>query len=191
MEILANYLNAISPLQEATLQELSSYFRPLKLKKKEYFVSAGTYTSQIGFLKKGVVRAYFHNQEGKEYTKQFFTDHSLIGAYSALLTQQTNKIAQQALTDCDIWVADYTTFVKLYDTHPDIERLGRKIAENYFLEKEEKELEMALFDAEKRYELFRQRFPQLENQIPQYYIASYLSISPTQLSRIRKKLYQN
>ena len=47
---------------------------------------------------------------------------------------------------------------------------------------------MALMDAGERYLLFRERFSTLEQLIPQYHIASYLSISPTQLSRIRHKL---
>ncbi|MCH2084086.1 MAG: Crp/Fnr family transcriptional regulator, partial [Saprospiraceae bacterium] len=74
--------------------------------------------------------------------------------------------------------------------YQDLERLGRKIAEFYFLEKEQKEIEMALLDADKRYLILRKRFPTIENIIPQYYIASYLGISPTQLSRIRKKIQQ-
>ena len=68
--------------------------------------------------------------------------------------------------------------------------VGRKIAEFYFLEKEQKELEMGLLDTDKRYLLMRERFPGIEAILPQYYIASYLGISPTQLSRIRKKLSQ-
>ncbi|MCH2046911.1 MAG: Crp/Fnr family transcriptional regulator, partial [Saprospiraceae bacterium] len=94
----------------------------------------------------------------------------------------------QALTDCKVWVADFVKIEALYDQYHDLERLGRKIAEQYFLEKEQKELEMALLDADKRYLLMRERFPTIEASIPQYYIASYLGISPTQLSRIRRKL---
>jgi hypothetical protein len=43
-----------------------------------------------------------------------------------------------------------------------------------------------MLDARQRYLLFQQRFPLLEQQIPQYHVASYLGITPTQLSRIRR-----
>ena len=72
----------------------------------------------------------FINKEGKEYNKQFFVGPSIIGAYASLLTKQPNKIAQQALTDCEILVANYSDLEKLYETHHDLERLGRKIAES-------------------------------------------------------------
>jgi len=188
MKELLTYINQISPIKEVTFKELEKCFKPLQLNKNDFFVRENEYAQQIGFLKKGIVRAFFLNQEGKEYTKQFFVDSSIIGAYNSLLTKQPNKIAQQALTDCEILVADYREMEKLYTKFHDLERLGRKIAEFYFLEKEQKEIEMALLDADKRYLIMQQKFPSIETIIPQYYIASYLGISPTQLSRIRKKL---
>ena len=191
MEAFKEYIHAISPLEESTFSELHQCFKAIELKKNDFFVAEGEYAQQIGFLEAGIVRAFFLNQDGKEYSKQFFVGPSIIGAYTSLLTKQPNRIAQQALTDCQVLVADFAKIEALYDKHHDLERLGRRIAEFYFLEKEQKELEMALLDAEKRYLLMRERFPTIESVIPQYYIASYLGVSPTQLSRIRRKLSQS
>lgn len=188
MKEFVQYINSINPISEETLSELQECFKPMRLQKNEFFVRDGEHAKRIGFLQEGIVRAFFTSREGKEYSKQFFVGPSIIGAYSSLLTRQPNKIAQQALTTCDILVADFTELVKLYDKFHDLERLGRKIAEYYFLEKEQKELEMALLDADKRYLLMREKFPTIESIVPQYHIASYLGISPTQLSRIRRKL---
>ena len=185
---LEEYIRKISWVSDDIFEELYRLFRPLKLKKYDFFIKEGAYANQIGFLNKGVVRAFFLNDAGKEYNKQFFVGASIIGAYTSLLTKQPNQIAQQALTDCELLVADYQQVEALYKKHHELERFGRKIAEYYFLEKEQKEIEMALLDAEKRYRIFRKTFPQIELIIPQYHIASYLSISPTQLSRIRKKM---
>ncbi|SEB52729.1 cAMP-binding domain of CRP or a regulatory subunit of cAMP-dependent protein kinases [Tenacibaculum sp. MAR_2009_124] len=191
MSRLKQYISNISELNVETFNKLNKCFYPLELKKKEFFVREGEYARQIGFLESGIVRAYFLNQAGKEYNKQFFVGPSIIGAYTSLLTKQPNKIAQQALTDCTILTAEYSEIEKLFENYHEIERLGRKIAEHYFLEKEQKEIEMALLDADKRYLIMKERFPGLESIIPQYYIASYLGISRTQLSRIRKKLLRS
>ena len=188
MIMLRSFINSIHPIGDEAMSRLDKFFIPAQLKKGEYFAKEGEYAQKIGFLKKGVVRAFFKNEEAKEYTKQFFMDESFVGAYTSLLSKQPNKIVQQAVTDCDLLVADFREILNLYDKFHDVERLGRKIAEMYFLEKEQKEIEMALLDADKRYLIMRQKFPNLENLVPQYYIASYLGISPTQLSRIRKKL---
>ena len=155
---------------------------------EEFFIEEGKYAKEIGFLESGIARAFYVNAEGKEYNKQFFVGPTLIGAYSSLLTKQKNKIAQKTLTKCKIWKVSFQEIELLYTKFHDLERLGRKIAEYYFLEKEKKEIEMALLDAEKRYLILREEFPDLEMKIPQYHIASYLGISPTQLSRVRSSM---
>ena len=111
----------------------------------------------------------------------------MVGGYSSLVSQLPNSINQQALTDCDLLIANYTKLTDLLDKHQDLERLLRKISENYFVEKEKREVEIVLLEAKKRYAIFQREFPQLEQLIPQYHIASYLGITPTQLSRIRAK----
>ncbi len=188
MEQLKSYFNSISPLSEKTWNIIAPLFKKRKLQAGEFFVKEHAYAREIAFLENGCVRAFFTNDEAKEYNKQFFVAPSIIGAYTSLLTGQKNLIPQQALTDCITWVINYKAIQSYYDECHDLERLARRIAEFYFLEKERKELEMALQDATQRYLNFRKQFPALEQQIPQYHIASYLSISPTQLSRIRKGL---
>ena len=63
----------------------------------------------------------------------------------------------------------------------------KKISESKF-EELFSELEMALLNATERYLLFKKSFPNLEQKIPQYHIASYLGVTATQLSRLRNKL---
>lgn len=188
--MLHQFFHAISSLSDETWLATEALFLPRQLRAGEFFVEEYAIATEIAFLEKGCVRAFFTNKEGKEYNKQFFVGPSLIGAYTSLLTGASNLIPQQALTDCNIQVANYKKLEALFSQHHDLERLARKIAEHYFLEKEAKELEMALDDATVRYLRFRQQFPTLEQLIPQYHIASYLSISATQLSRIRHKLSQ-
>ena len=187
MNELKEYFNSISTLSESTWDKISPFFKEDRLLKNEYFAEENKTAIQIAFLKTGVVRAFFINQEGKDYNKQFFVGQSIIGAYSSLLTGNVNLIAQQALTDCVIYTCDYVSLTKLYKECPDLERFARKIAEYYFLEKEKKEIEIVLLDAAQRYILFKKEFPTLEQQIPQFHIASYLGISATQLSRIRRE----
>jgi len=89
--------------------------------KNQFFVKEGVYAHRIGFLKKGIVRAFIVNDEGKEYTKQFFVGPSIIGAYTSLLTSKPAVIAQQALTDCEIIAVDYKAVQKGYAQFHDLE----------------------------------------------------------------------
>jgi CRP-like cAMP-binding protein len=185
LKLLKEFYNSISPLKEETWTEVSLLFHESRLLAGQYFVRENEVARKIAFLQTGVVRAFFINQEGQEYNKQFFVGPSSIGGYSSLLTGRASLIPQQALTDCSLFACDFNALTGLYPKYPDLERLARKMAEYYFLEKEKKELEIVLLDASQRYKIFQQEFPTLEQLIPQYHIASYLGISATQLSRIR------
>lgn len=191
MNELKDYFNTISKLNEATWDRILPFFKEETLQKNDYFAEENKTARKIAFLKTGVVRAFFINQEGKDYNKQFFVGQSIIGAYTSLLTGKQNLIAQQALTDCVMYTCEYKSLTTLFDTYPDLERFARKIAEYYFLEKEKKEIEIVLLDASQRYVLFKKEFPTLEQLITQFHIASYLGISATQLSRIRRQFLSN
>jgi CRP-like cAMP-binding protein len=187
MTELYNYLNAISPIQDKTWSRVKDIFSEKALRKGEYFAIEGEKSKQIGFLTSGIIRAFYRNNEGVEYNKHFFIPNNIIGGYSSLVTSTANKIIQQALTDCKLLVGNYAEITKLYDLYPDFERFGRRLAELYFVNKEQREIEIVLLNADERYLIFRRDYPQLEQLIPQYHIASYLGITPTQLSRIRRK----
>lgn len=186
-ELIRVRLNHITPLTPAAWDDFRAMFAPVTLSKGEYLARQGEVATTIGILLEGIVRAFFANRDGTEYSKTFFTPPAFVGAYASLVSGQPTQICLQALTSCRLWVAEYEKLTILYDRHPSLERLARRQSEWYFVDKEQREIELVMLDAEQRYELFRQRHPDLEQRIPQYYIASYLGITPTQLSRIRAK----
>lgn len=181
------YLEQFISLCERDWMAFSRLFSEAVLKKGDYFAVEGRTEHQAGFLKNGVLRAFFRNRDGLEYNKTFFTKDEFFGPYASLVTRQPNQINIQALTDCQILVADYPSVCALFEEHRQIESLARLIAERFFVLKEQREVELVLLQADERYRIFREEHPNLENLIPQYHIASYLGITPTQLSRIRTK----
>jgi len=179
------YLNEFIHFTATEMELLLSLFSEKHLKKNEYFAREGEFSKKFAFVSTGIFRAFYRNNKGNEYNKTFFTKNSFIGAYSSLVSGQKNLINIQCLTDCTFLIADFSGFTSLYDSNPKTERLARVLAEQFFIEKEKREIELVMLDATERYEIFKQEHPNLENLIPQYHIASYLGITPTQLSRIR------
>ncbi|MBT29965.1 MAG: Crp/Fnr family transcriptional regulator [Thalassobius sp.] len=188
MEALKKYIKQIHPISAETLEVLLAQFSTETFIKGTYFAKEGNNETRFGILVKGVSRTFFRNNEGAEYNKMFNVAPSFIGAYSTLITGKENRINIEFLTDAEVLVTNYQQFISLYQKHPQIESLSRKLSENYFVQKEKREIELVTMDAEKRYEIFKQEFPNLDQLIPQYHIASYLGVSATQLSRIRRNL---
>jgi len=187
MKALEAYLNQIVSFTNEEMEVFTSLFSVVELKKNEYLALEGEYATRLAFLSTGVIRAFYRNDKGVEYNKTFFFNQGFVGAYSSLVTGNINKINIQCLTPCTLFIADYSQITKLYHTHPKVERLARILAEYFFVSKEKREIELVMLDATKRYRIFQEEHPGLENLIQQYHIASYLGVSPTQLSRIRAK----
>lgn len=181
------FLNQLTPVTAATKEMVASLFTDATLRKGDYFIKHGQQAREIGFLHKGIIRGYYLSNEGFEYNKHFFTSPSFIGGYASIITGTPNQIQQQALTDCDILVAPAADFRALFDQYPDLERAARILAEQFFVQKEQREIDLVLLDADERYRRLQQAYPELESLLPQYHIASYLGITATQLSRIRRK----
>lgn len=187
MESLKRYLDHLLPLADDEWQSFSSLFSEERLEKGAYFSIDNRVETKLGFLLNGVVRAFYRNSSGIEYNKTFFIDNEFFGAYASLVTKQPNHIHIQALTDCRILTAHYSQITELFRPHRNIETLARLTAEGFYIAKEKREIEIVLLQADERYRLFKEEYPNIENLIPQYHIASYLGITPTQLSRIRAK----
>ncbi len=184
-EQIYQLLNGISQLSSKTWSNLIENATTIELNKHDFFVKELEISREIGILTEGIVRSFYVTEDGKEYNKTLFTAPSIIGSYVSFITGQPNQLPQQALTKCKVTKIPLSTIETLSKDNIEIERLRRKIAENFFVIKEKRELEMALLQAEERYAIFQKEFPNVEQEIPQYHIASYLGISPTQLSRIR------
>lgn len=188
MQALKNYLDELTPLSSKTWKAVQPLFTEKKLDKSDFFIQHNQKAREIGFLTDGVIRAYYTSPDGTEYNKHFFAAPCFVGGYASLITGELNQINQQALTPCRVLVANYTAFQKLFTSCPDLERAARILAERFFVQKEQREIELVMLDAEERYHIFQRTFPALTQVIAQYHIASYLGITPTQLSRIRRKL---
>lgn len=64
------------------------------------------------------------------------------------------------------------------------------LEKHWLLAKDAREVEIVQEDATQRYQRFMQDYASISKRLPQYLIASHLGITPTQLSRIRKKAEQ-
>jgi len=158
------------------------------LKRGDFFVRAGDAPRTIGFIVSGILRLYYVDDEGNEYTKSFCAENDFVAAYSALLLAQPSRLFIEALEDSRLLIADYSVYRLLCEEHPCWQVVNCKIAEGLFIKKEKRESTLLLDDAKTRYLNFLKEYPGLETRLKQHHIASYLGITPVTLSRIRAQL---
>ncbi len=186
-----DFLKSKFEMSEEVFLKLESLASKKHLKKGEKVVEQGAISSKIYFLTSGLMISKRVNSSGKEYTKNIYSPISFTGSIGSILTQKPSLFSYEALTECEVYEIEYKDFMDLSKTYNEVSHLYSRILEYLFLMYEQKQIESISYNATERYELLRDRIPDIDNQIPQYQIASYLNITPVQLSRIRKELLEN
>ena len=184
---LYHILNQISPVTEAAWADFYPSFQTLELNRNEYLVRQGSTVHDCYLLIDGVIRVYY-SKDGNEYNKTFFISGTFPTPLTALLSDSPCALSFQALTHSKLVRFSYKGFRNLFEKHRCLESLLLRILEEIWIKKERHDIRMVTNNATTNYLIFQQEFPGLENLIPQYHIASYLGITPIQLSRIRTQL---
>ncbi|OUS29752.1 hypothetical protein A9Q98_05875 [Thalassotalea sp. 42_200_T64] len=108
---------------------------------------------------------------------------------TALLTSSPSILSLEAIEDSLIIEINFIAYRKLMLQNDELKLFQIYYLEkNWLLAKESREIEFVQNDASARYLCFINEYPALKDRLPQYHIASYLGITPTQLSRIKKNL---
>jgi CRP-like cAMP-binding protein len=188
VKALINYLLQFAPLNQPQIDLVESKGVFRELKKDEYFQEAGKIPREVGFLTEGIVRICYYNNKGDEITKYFIDENNLIVDINSYQQHIPSSGYIQAITDCKFVVFSTAAMEELSNTILIWDDLITKILNKALIEKVNKISPMIAEDATERYQNFITQFPTLANRIPLSYLASYLGITQSSLSRIRKNI---
>lgn len=187
-EQLRKALKGYCDIPEQELGRIEDFFKQCELKKGELFVRSGDMTHSIGFIVSGLLRYFYTDKDGVEYTKAFAAEDNFAVSYRSMLLKQPSTFSIEALEDTVMLCINYSDWEKLLDGTPCWNIVARKVMEKVYILKQMRESELLLEDAQCRYLHFLEQYPSLPKRLKQHYIASYLGISPVSLSRIRRKM---
>lgn len=179
-----NKFKELSDIPESEWTHLEQFFTPMTFKKNEHLLRAGDTSENMYFIVKGLTRSYYIDQDGKEFNKIFLAENEVASAYVEILMQIPARLNIQALEKTEVLAINFKHVQDMYERHQCWNEVGRKIAEKFFIIKEQREYEFLLLEAKERYQNFLKDYGYIVERIPQYHIAAYLGITPVSLSRI-------
>lgn len=187
-DINFNFIRSFYPLSKDDYDKIINISEPKEFKAGTKLVRYGEISKKVFLVNKGVLRSYITMENGRELTKTLFTPSIFLASYTSMLIKKPSEFIYEALTDSHVYEIDYHAFQDLCNTNLEILKFYSKYMEHLFMHSENVFLELSLLDAKQRYLKLRKQIPNIDHLIPQYQIASYLNVSPVQLSRIRAKL---
>lgn len=186
MKAFINFLLQFGHLNEQQIDFISGKAKETILPKDAYFVEAGKVMKQVGFIVEGIIRICYYNNKGEEITKIFIEENHLL--FNLDNVPSTEYL--QAATDCKLVVFSNQDWKEIADTIVGWENIIQKIISKSLAEKLARVSPLVSQDATTRYLEFMEKYPTLANRIPLSYIASFLGITQSSLSRIRKNIRQ-
>lgn len=188
MEELFHYIKKFGLLNKQDELLIAEGIREITVKKGQTFVEAGKVGQRIAFVKEGVFRSLYYNKQGDDFTRYFIYEGRFIGDFQGFTEQLPAHEDIEAITDAILLVIDLEHF-KILEKKIAIwpvlfARIHGFVAEN--------KLKVASImlnqDAKSRYIHFLNHYPGLANRVPQSMLASYLGVTPSSLSRIRRNI---
>lgn len=179
-----DYFASVSPLSPAGRDALSHALMLESIPKKQFLQQARRPATHLFIVSKGLVRSYYQHGN-REETLLLGMEGCIVCAMDSLLSGMPAYYNIETLEDSEIISISYEELDRLYGEFHEIERLGRLMISQYYLEQDEGLRSLRFLSARERYLELMQKQPELLLRVPLQYVASYLGMTPETLSRIR------
>lgn len=187
MEMLVAAMRQMISLSDAELAAFLDFCSQRSYARNASLSEPGRTCEEVFFVSRGMVRVTITDLEGQVHTLHFAMEGQFIADYASFLTQTPSIYTLQAVEAAEVAVLPRTAIEWGYQNLAEGDRLGRIIAESYFIYHDNRIKDLYAKSPRQRYDSLSQVFPNIHNRVPQHMIASYLGITPVHLSRLKKQ----
>ncbi|OJV12985.1 MAG: Crp/Fnr family transcriptional regulator [Dyadobacter sp. 50-39] len=185
---LVDFITKAYPMPVKTASDISLRFYPLHFGKGDFLLKEGSVSNEYVFLTEGYMRSFATDPDGNDITTSFHGPHQVVFEIASFFQRIPSRENIQALTPCAGVAITYATLNELFHALPEFREFGRSILVNGFSNLKSRMLSTITETAESRYLQLLQSSPDIFQHAPLRTIASYLGITDTSLSRIRKEI---
>lgn len=185
-ERLFAYIEAFTALPDEAKKRIKQRFKPIFVSKGTIIAPAGEVPRFHNFVVSGYLRLFHLDDDTNEVTVDLNNGPRFFTSYEHFLKQTVSTENIQCITDCELLQISFEDFQKTLDESEVSRTFTIKLFEKLLHEAKQKQWEMAHLNAEKRYQKFAENNPNILQNVPLGYIASYLGITQRHLSRLRR-----
>ncbi|WP_033958931.1 Crp/Fnr family transcriptional regulator [Psychroserpens jangbogonensis] len=172
------------------ITQIESKFEKLTLKKGDTLLNAGKTVNHQYFINSGCLRTYFVDNSAKDHIIQFAIKDWWISDYTAFFTSSKAIMTIDCIQDASVCRISKVDMESLYIEIPRLETFFRKKMEGAFAGFQKRIIGNLSQSTKEKYSSFISTYPNIEQSVKNYHIASYLGVTTETLSRVRKKLVQ-
>ena len=167
--------------------EVVALFSQVNLPKKSILIKEGQSVRHQYFVIKGCLRTFMIDHQGKEHTIQLAIENWWSSDYIAYYKEVPASLNVECLEDSELLRVSKTDLSRLLMKYPFLNEFFRLQLENAFVAFQKRILGNLQLSARERYRSFLNQYPNIEQRVKNYHIASYLGITSESLSRLRRE----
>jgi CRP-like cAMP-binding protein len=186
-EKLIKYFQSVLPMADTKAELLAENFHYKEYNKSDLLLKETKISNETYFLEEGLVRTYTLDIDGNEVTSNIYIENNIVNDFLSFFKQQPSVENLEALTNCKVWYMSYNDVQKSFHNIPEFREWGRLMLVNNYEILKSRTLGLVKLTAEQRYQNLIQEQSTIFQNVPLKIIASYLGITDTSLSRIRKE----
>jgi CRP/FNR family transcriptional regulator, anaerobic regulatory protein len=187
-EFFLNSLRKYIPLSEQQALLMTEKLQVRKLRKKQWLITPGEYCKTEFFVNKGCLRAYYVDDDGHQHVLKFASEGWWISDIESLFSGNPATLYVEALEDSEVIVLQRAVQEELYESIPQLNKYFRLVYQKALSNTCGRLLRTISGTAEQHYHQFVLQYPDMEQRVPQYMIASYLGVTAEFLSKIKGRM---
>lgn len=184
MKNILNNIKSLYPVSDETIQELQSCVTLYHFPKRHQLIKENVFCKYAYFIEKGITRSFWL-VDGEEITTSFAGEGSIVFSMDELYYKKVSEEFVEALEDVEAYGILLTDLIRLFETNIELSNWGRIIHQNEYRRLHRSHKERLTLPARERYVEFKRQFPEILQRVNLKYIASYLGITLSTLSRLR------
>ena len=184
MRNIIDKMNSLYPISDETIQILKENTVLCHFPKRHQLIEADKFCKSAYFIEKGMTRSFWL-VNGEEITTSFAWEGSIVFSMDELYYNKMSEEFVETLEDVVAYRISLNDLLRLFQTNIELANWGRIIHQDEYRRLHRSHKDRLTLSAKERYEEFRQQFPQVNQRAQLGYIASYLGITLSTLSRLR------
>lgn len=185
--IMKNIIQSIRsayPVSDASIQALEACLTLCHFPKRHLLVRENIFCKYAYFIEEGMTRSFWL-VDGEEITTSFAGEGSIVFSMDELYYQKVSEEFVETLEEVVAYRILLTDLIHLFETNIELCNWGRIIHQNEYRRLHRSHKERLTLPAKERYEAFKEQFPDVCQRVNLGFIASYLGITLSTLSRLR------
>lgn len=186
-----HFLNNVFGKTDMTKEEKEiaiSKFKQVSFEKNSFLLEEGKTANHYWFIQSGFIRSYVIDTEGNDITTNFFSVGDIVIDWPSFFLRNPTRENIQALSDCVCWQLDFETFQELFHSIRNFREQGRTTLVSSYFALKRHSISMIADQAKDRYLRLLKEKPHIVQNVSLKHIATFLGITDTSLSRIRKEI---